>query len=74
MKDLVASGAAAAQQVKDLAVATSGCGTFAELAALSLARHFVRKGRRLDARRLLRAYLDQHGPTPRITAAWALTA
>jgi hypothetical protein len=55
--------------IKDLACRVAGCDSFPELAALALARRFAACGRRLDARRVLKAYLRQNPSTPRIQDA-----
>jgi hypothetical protein len=51
-------------QLRARACAVGGCTSFAELATVSLVRQFLRKGRRQDARRILRAFLQRHPSTP----------
>jgi hypothetical protein len=57
-----------AARLKALACRIDGAGSFAELAALALARQFVKRGRPRDARRVLAAFLQRHGASPRVEA------
>jgi len=50
-------------RLKLIACGVGGYETFAELAAASLAKRFLRQGRRHEARRILQAFLRRHGST-----------
>lgn len=51
------------------AVDVAGAGSFAELAALLIARRYQKVGRPKDARRILTSYLARHPATPAVVAA-----
>lgn len=53
-------------ELRQQAVTALGMTSFAEVAAVALARSFLRTGRRWDARRILMSYLRRHPPTPRV--------
>lgn len=57
-----------AERIKAQALAVAGLSTFPELAALALAKRFVRAGRGKDARRILISYLKQYSPTDAVVA------
>ncbi len=58
-----------AKNIRDTSTYVGGAQTFAEIAALILARRFGIVGRKKDARRILSSYLQYNKPTHNIMYA-----
>ncbi len=60
-----------AGQVRLLATSIGGFDSFAELAAVTLARSFLRKKRPRDAQRVIASYMFKYPPSAKLTLLMA---